>query len=208
MKKIRKGQILIEILIGIVILALISIAITQMIIASSKGTKSSGQQSIMDSLAQEALEATEAIATSDWHNIYNLTKETQEYYPKIVAGAWSLTNDLADKTVTINSVGYQRWIVIENVMRDPGGNIVANSGTDDPSTQKITVTITASGQQSLIYIRYFSRSRNSTAVQNDWSGGSGQVTNPTNGFDSNFNTLYYSDDGNIDTTDGKLKLLQ
>jgi len=208
MKKVRKGQILIEILIGIVILALISIAITQMIIASSKGTKSSGQQGIMTSLAQEALEAAEAIATSDWHNIYNLTKETQEYYPKIVAGAWSLTTDIADKTVPINGVSYQRWIVIENVMRDGGGNIIANSGTDDPSTQKITVTIATTGQQSLIYIRYFSRSRNSTAIQNDWSGGSGQATNPTNGFDSNFNTLYHSDDGNLDTTDGALKLLQ
>lgn len=200
------GQILIELLIGIAILALITIVITQMSVSGFKGTKVIGQQGVMDSLAQEALEAVEAFQAANWHNIYDLTKSTQEYYPKISSGAWTLTTDTADKKVTIDSFDYYRTITINNVSRDSNDNIVTSGGTDDPSTQKVTVSVTGTSTPTVTYSRYFTRFQNATAVQTDWAGGTGQETNPTSGTSSNFNTLFQSS-SNIDTsTSGEIKL--
>ncbi|MFA6521313.1 MAG: hypothetical protein WCT53_02940 [Candidatus Gracilibacteria bacterium] len=192
----KKGMILIEILIGIVVLAVAAILITQMSVTTFRSTKATGQQSVMNGLAQEALEAAEALVTADWRNIYDKTKGSQEYYPKINTGAWTLTTDIADKTITLDGVAYSRWVIIDNVQRDGSDNIVP-SGTDDPSTQKVTVNVTASGLPNLVYTRYFGRDRNTTLSQTDWSGSAGQETNPASGFDANYNSSYSSTDGNL-----------
>lgn len=208
--KYPSGQILIEILIGIVVLATITILISQISLTSFQGTKVTGGQSVMVALAQEALEAVDAIQSADFHNIYDLTKASQEYYPKVSGGVWTLSTTAGDKTIVQDGISYSRWVTIDNVSRNGSDDIVTSGGTDDPSTQKVTVNVTATGVPTVTYSRYFSRVRNTTALQSDWSGGSGQATNPTSGFDANYNTQYDTGDGNLDLTGtpGSIKLSQ
>ena len=172
----------------------------------------------MISLAQEGIEAFEAVARSDWHGVYNLTgKGSTEYYPELFSGAWRVTTTVSFKTVTVDGVAYSRWAIVDNVCRDDTSrNIITTSGvppctsgnSDDPSTQKITMNVTTTGQPNVSIARYIARARNTTASQTSWSGGSGQATNPTSGFDAIFNTQYDSNDSNVDTaTAGSIKIL-
>ncbi len=86
-----------------------------------------------------------------------------------------------------NSTVFTRYVNVENVNRDSGGNIVSAGGNEDPSTQKITVYVewpgagTALGQVKVI--DYVTRWANRVFNQTDWSGGGGQtdvITEPNN----------------------------
>jgi len=98
---------------------------------------------------------------------------------------------------------YNRSFSVENVNRDDlgRGNIVTSGGTEDPSTQKVVATVTPAGGTALTATEYLIRSKNSTTLWTDWSGGvdnSGVYTSPTN---------KYSSSSNIDFgTTGEIKL--
>src|SRR3989344_1668328 len=212
----EKGFSLFEVLIAISVFAVVSVVASQMIGASLEMNKTSGRKTVAVGFAREAMEATQAIITEKWHNIYNVSKgSSNKYYPAntvVACGAakWCLV--AGEETVTANDLTYKRYLYIENVARNTSGNIVASGGTDDPSTQKITVVVlwqdSASTELGSVTINnYFPRSRNAVASQTSWvSGGS----SPTAGENGGFNTGFSSQDGNIDTTSipGSLKLTQ
>jgi len=76
-------------------------------------------------------------------------------------------------------VNYTRFITIENVCRDGSDNVVdtygeaesCSSGTDDPLTQKLTVTLQAPNMADLSAGVYTTRWRNVISGQSDWRGG-------------------------------------
>ena len=76
-----------------------------------------------------------------------------------------------------NSTVFTRYFYVENVNRDTGGDIVTSGGTEDPTTQKVTVVVqwdTSQGTQEFTFFEYMTRWRNRVFHQSDWSGGSGQ----------------------------------
>lgn len=86
---------------------------------------------------------------------------------------------------------FLRSFYTENVNRDSGGNIAA-SGTDDPSTQKITVSASWPVNRTLSKSEYLTRSNNKVFNQADWSGGSGQdgpFTEPNNQYSTSTNAV-------------------
>lgn len=96
---------------------------------------------------------------------------------------------------------YNRYFTVENVNRDGSGNITTGAGSDDPSTQKITVTYGWPDKTSAIYA-YVTRSKSQIFLQTDWSGGSG-VTGPTT---STSNTFATSSNIDYSTTTGSIRL--
>ncbi|MCL5011999.1 MAG: LamG domain-containing protein [Patescibacteria group bacterium] len=92
-----------------------------------------------------------------------------------------------------NSSVYTRYFSVENVNRDTNGNIASSGGTDDPSTQKITTTVTWEGGRKIQLFHYMLRKDAFLLWNNNWSGGSGvsgPVTSATSSFASSTNVVY------------------
>ncbi len=210
----QNGQVLIEILLAILIAVTIIGAVYNLLSANMKSNKISGAKNIALSLAQEGLEAMETIRDNGWHNIYlppdgngNSANKGNgfPYYLSNDGSSWSLSNNIINRDVTIDGVTYLRVIYIYNVSRDENGNVIEAGGTEDPSTQKIQVIVSSSESSDVILSNYFTRWKNETFIQTDWSGGSGQA-GPL--IWDNIINQYGSDDGNIDANNpsGSIKL--
>lgn len=96
-----------------------------------------------------------------------------------------------EEDVVVNGIAYRRSFSVENVLRDASGAVVASGGTDDPSTQKITVTITWSPGgtqvQTATLDALLSRTKNTSTRFTNWGGGSTSETSagtPLPGFSS------------------------
>jgi len=195
----HRGQSLLE--------ALLSIALGVILIGSSVGLiglslksfNSVKQRLQVDSLMRQMAEVIQSLARDDWHNIYNLTESTATSttdYQLIASGnSWSISSGQA--TSTVNGIPYKQYFRVYNVTRDGSGNIFT-SGTDDPSTQKITIFLEYGNNyvssSSLPF--YLTRSSNNQVFQQtDWSGGSGQtgpISNPGNKFDTTDSNINYA----------------
>lgn len=214
----QKGQMLIEMLLAILIAAVIIGGVISLMSGNSQSGKISGTKSAAVALAQEGLEAMEAIrdTTNGWHNIYlppdgngsaGNKGDSYPYYAYKNGSAWALSTNTANRDIIIDGITYSRTIYIYNVSRNASGDreIVTVGGVDDPSTQKVKVVVAQSWGQNVTMEEYLTRWKNSTFLNTDWSGGSGQtgpIISP--------NALYSSDDGNItvDGPTGSIKLKQ
>lgn len=70
-----------------------------------------------------------------------------------------------------NSAVYSRYFYLENVQRDGNNDIVASSGTDDPSTQKVVSAVEWQDGRNLKFSNYLTRYKDDVFSQYDWSGG-------------------------------------
>lgn len=210
----QNGQVLIEILLAILIAVAIIGAVSNLLFANLKSGKISGAKNVALSLAQEGLEAMETIRDNDWHNIYlppdgngNSTDKGNDfpYYLHSDDSSWSLSNNIINRDITIDGTVYLRTIYIYNVSRGIEGDIVETGGMEDPSTQKIQVVVSSNESSDVALSNYFTRWKNETFIQTDWSGGSGQAGPLI--WNSVINQ-YSLDDGNIDVSDpaGSIKL--
>lgn len=220
----QKGQMLIEILLAVLIAAIVIGAASSLGYVGLKSGQSSGAKSSAVALAQEGLEAMQAIAESDWHNIYlppdgmsgnennkGDTNPDYRYYVYKNGTNWAMSSDIAKRDIIVGDNTYSRTIYIYNVNRQKAGNdrkicsekeiaestagCSAGEYIDDPSTQKIKVVVSRTGEADVTVSEYLTRWKNNVSVQNDWSGGSGQtgpIATPNNRYDS--------DDGNVDTS--------
>lgn len=170
----EKGALLLELLVVISLLAIILSVGSQAMLVSMQSGKVSGERDVATALANEALEAVRGVTEEKWQNIYNLTKSSQHYQATSTApsGKWSLTT--GDEAVVLNGTTYTRYLIIENVLRDTTSRaIVTSGGEDDPSTQKITVTVLWPNADAVTISDYFFRWRNRTCNQTSWAGGAG-----------------------------------
>jgi len=209
-KRIRatqKGALLLELLIVISLVAITLSFAANGVFLSLRSNKASGERDVANSLAAEALEAVRATTEEDWQNIYSLTKSSQHYQATQSGTKWVLTT--GDETVPLNGINYIRYFIVENTCRSDttrditGVTSCSGGSSDDPSTQKVTATVSWSTGVSVVISEYFFRWRNKVCNQTEWvtalPGNTIARTCPY--------TNYDSDDGNIDHTDpGKLKL--
>lgn len=204
-RSVSRGGLLLELLIVIALLAVILSAGAQGVYVSLQSTKVSGDRDAASGLAAEGLETTRSVAEEKWQNIYSLTKGSQHYHPVQSGNKWTLAT--GDETISLNNAVYTRYVVIDNVSRDNTTRLVDatyNTPNDDPSTQKITVTVSwgTSATESFTVTDYFFRWKNKVCNQTDWSGGAGSgVKNcPDNTYES------ISPASTINTSGGQLKL--
>jgi len=173
-KYYTKGQSLMEIVISLTIGAILIAAGTATIIPTLRSNVESKNIQIANSLGQEYNDALQNLAESNWQNIYAppaVKGASSQFYLKLVGDGYQI---FSGATSSINEgVIFTRYFSIENVNRDSSGNI-AVSGSDDPSTQKIVVSVTWPPDRVLTRTQYLTRSRNKVFNQSDWSGGPGQ----------------------------------
>ena len=199
-----RGALLLELLIAISILAVVLSVGSQAVFVSLQSGKTSAESDVAIGLANEALEAVRGTAEEKWQNIYTLTKGAHYSATSTnPTGKWTLT--LGDETVVLNTATYTRYVIINDVSRDLSSRAIEtsyNSAHDDPSTQKVEVTVSWSGSGSPVTISdYFFRFRNKVCNQTGWTtGGSGTTVKTCP--DTNYDTK----DAVVDTSGGSLKL--
>lgn len=180
-----------ELLIAIAVGVVLAVVGAQLIIVSLTSTKTSKEKSEAIGLAQEGMEATRAIirgndATSQgWNRIYlppdgtgnaSTSKGTNSpWHPEIIGNVWQLVS--STETIVLAGETYTRKIIIENVCRnDTDGTISGISpctggNSDDPTTQKITVSVSKTDAPDVNLIAYMSRYINESMLQTGWNGG-------------------------------------
>lgn len=212
----QKGQLLIEILIAIAVVALIIGATSNLFLVNLKNSRSSEGRNDALLMAQEGMEAMQAVAEKDWHNIYlppscagnEITDKGDPniYCINSVSSAWVMTGPFPasgpfpDCEIMLNDKKYTRKINIYNVKRSNGD--ISTTGEEDPSTQKIKVAVSYSDGKDIVLEKYITRWENEIFIQSDWVGGSGSE-GPFNAS----NTIDVFDFGlNIDNPSGSIRL--
>ncbi|RJQ31008.1 type II secretion system protein [Candidatus Parcubacteria bacterium] len=216
--KLNKGMLLLEIIIVIAVLAVVITIGSQTIFVSLRSNKTAGERDSALKLAEETFEAVRTVAAENWLNLYKppdgsgdpVTSKgsSNHYYPSQSDGKWILQS--GDEIVSVGGITYTRYFSIDNASRDSNKDIEStyNSSNDDPSTQKISVTVSSSDIADVTATEYVFRWRNKVCHKTDWSGGK---TYPTDGVEtcSSGVSTYYNDDGNIDASQGgSIKLSQ
>ena len=173
--KFKKGQLLVEVLVGIGIMAILVSAILPLMLTSTNASIRENKNSIAISLAKEQIEATKAVKEENWNNLYSVTKGA-DYYPEIDinTGKWKLTSGV--ETIPLNGLTFQRSIKVDNVSRtdlNGTGNIESTyqQSRDDPSTQKVTSTVTSEQMAAISITEYMSHWKSSLWTETDWSAG-------------------------------------
>jgi len=179
----QKGQLLIEMLIAIMMVAIVIVAASNLFFVNMEEGKFTEGRNDALMLAQEGVEAIESISNNSWHNIYlppmgNGNKDDKgenNVYCLINDGfSWNLTGPYppagphTDCDIALNNRTYSRKIIIGNVNRD-NGNISESSGTDDPSTQKIKIIISYAAGKDLALEKYVTRWKNNILKQDGWA---------------------------------------
>ncbi len=204
-----RGAFLLELLIVIALLGIILGVGTQAVYVSLQSGKISGERYVAIGLASESLEAVRGFTEENWQNIYALTKGYQ--YQTVKSGSkWATST--AIETIALNKVTYTRYFIVENVSRDSTVDrkieSTYSSVSDDPSTQKVTVTVSWIGADPVTISEYFVRWKNNTCAQTNWVGG---VTSPADSTvpvaNCTISTVYFTSDNTIATsTAGQLEL--
>jgi hypothetical protein len=198
-RKIRKyfsgkffwpGSLLLEIFVVIGVFAIISPLVAQIVVTGFNTDKWSIENSAALNLADATIKATESISFEQWQNIYNLGKTATDHYHSDASGApWAVSN--GDETISVDGRNYTRYFTVTNVCRDNTTKAIvaaappcAGGASDDPSTQKISVTVSwADG--SLVKEAYLTRWRNKLCHQTNWGNiGSGPASCPSNAYES------------------------
>ncbi|KKS04991.1 MAG: hypothetical protein UU58_C0002G0003 [Candidatus Nomurabacteria bacterium GW2011_GWA2_41_25] len=85
-------------------------------------------------LLEEGAEAVRILRDNTWTNISGLTAGTN-YYPTFSGGTWILSG-------TADTVGiFTRVVSVANVNRDNITKDISSTGTDDPGTKLVTITV-------------------------------------------------------------------
>ena len=214
-----RGALLLELLIVTSILAVILSIGSQAVYVSMQSGKTSGESDTAMGLAGEALEQARAVADEKWQNIYDLTRGSQYHFVQS-GNKWATST--GSELIPLNTGSFTRYVVVQNICRDTTAGVrnitgitdtdgtattcTTSTGAFDPSTQKVTVTVSWQGSGSPVTISdYFIRWRNKVCNQTGWTtGGSGTTVKTCP--DTNYDTI--SPAGKIDTTGGSLKLQQ
>ena len=130
----RTGFSLVEIVIGA---AIITLSLTGLMVAFQSVAKLEKKNIRMvqaSYLTEEGLEVVRALRVDGWDNIASFTSGAN-YYLSYNAGAWVLNS-----TPTMINNLFERKIIIDEVNRD-GSHEIAEAGTLDTGTKKITVSV-------------------------------------------------------------------
>lgn len=136
-KYLNSGVSIVEILIIIPIIGLTIFSVYQLISLSLSNNENQARRLTSVALAQEGIEATRLLRDASWTDNIASSSVATPYYLLESNGVVSLT---ATNPGAIDGV-FTREIVFNTVLRDGNDNI-ADSGTADDNTRRLTVTVT------------------------------------------------------------------
>lgn len=130
----KKGFMIIEVLIAASIITVATLATMAVAQKSIYVSRQAFHETQAVFLLEEGAEAIRISRDNSWNNISALTVDTN-YYPTFSSGTWTLSS-------TPNTVGiFTRIVTIANVNRDDATKDISVSGTNDPKTKLVTVTL-------------------------------------------------------------------
>ncbi len=184
---------MVEVLIAVAIVTLIISGAATAIVVVLRSNKLASNTETAVSLGEELRDGLKSVTEADWQDLYGLSpKGAGNPYHLIESGSPpTLVTASGTENVVVGSITYTRSFITENVNRDSNGDIVSSGGTEDTSTQKVTVTVTwpstgGTGQAQIV--EYFTRwSKNAVVNFTDWSGSSGSegpITSPDRNYSS------------------------
>ena len=204
-----------ELLVGVAVVTIIISSVVTAVVLGLRIHLQSVASRGAAALEQETMESVRSVAEGKWSNLYGVSSKGAAATYKITTSP-VLTIVGGSEDVIVNSITYTRFFSVENVCRlnegisgvtDNEGSATTcdtSGGTEDPSTQKITVTIQwqiSGGTTEIKVVEYLTRFRNEVTRFTDWSGQSG-VIGPITSPDSNYFSV-----NNLNTaTVGEIKL--
>ena len=118
--------------VSIITISLLSImAVAQKSVAVSRQALNTGQAAF---LLEEGAEAVRINRDNVWSNVSLLTQGAN-YYPLFSGGTWTLS--ATPNTVDI----FTRTVTVANVLRDATTQDISASGSNDPGTKLVTVSV-------------------------------------------------------------------
>lgn len=126
------GQLLIELLLAIGIIALITPPLLAGLIDANQSDTRNQDRQLATAQLQEVTEAVRAVRARGWQFIAT----TGIFHPEIQGTNWSLIP--GSSTTDGNTI----QVEVANVSRNSSGTIVSSGGTNDPSTKRVTISIT------------------------------------------------------------------
>jgi type II secretory pathway pseudopilin PulG len=129
--KHQSGQLLIELLIAMALSAIMLPALLVGLVASREGKAQQRQRLEATTLSKEAVDAFRVVRERGWNNI----SENGRYYPLLNGDTWTLA------TGSALVGGFSQYIDITDVYRDINGAIADSGGQLDPSTKRVTITV-------------------------------------------------------------------
>jgi type II secretory pathway pseudopilin PulG len=212
----RRGQSLIEVIIGLTIGALIIGGVSAGLVSSLRSNTQTKQDIAATEIVQKTMDNLRALSESDWNVISSVEGGAEKKYYLLFDELTQTFSVLLDPTppedltpeqkekieVTIENITYTPSFYVYDVSRAGNGEI--DSGTTyDPSTQKIIIFVSwktiGTSERTINIVSYVTRTKNTSVLFPDWSAGSGvegPVTSANNGFSSSDN-LDYSVQGQI-----------
>jgi prepilin-type N-terminal cleavage/methylation domain-containing protein len=161
-KNNNSGFSLVELVVALAVFAILAAGVFYVVTNSYTNFYGAGDKQALAEYAQEGVEAVRAIRSNSWQNIEDgigsngLTKGSN--------GLWTFSGS-SDTQGALTRV-----VAIANASRDVNWNIVDAGGTEDPSTKKVTVTVSADGVGDYVLYTYLTDWNYKTWEQTDWSG--------------------------------------
>lgn len=188
-----QGQSIIEIIVAMAIGVILIVGGVAAITPTLKITKDVARIQVASALGKELLENVRAFSEADWHNIDGLaTTSASSYY--LIASSSPFTVATGTEQVVLATTTYTRYFYLDDVHRNPSGQIDTGSAALDPSTKKITVVYSWLDDSSNTIVSYLTRARDDVLFVDDWSGGGGQ-DGPVTSTSTNFR---FATSSNID----------
>jgi len=177
--KTTRGQTLIELVLVMGLAAIMLPALMTGLIASRNGKPQQSQRMQGVTVLKETEAAVRNIRSSNWAAISSLTTNTP-YHTALSSSQWTLIAG-----AYTDSNGITQTIVASDVKRDTNGAIVQSGGTLDPSTKKITTTISwtkpiVSSISSDMYIANTKNASKTQTTNTDFNAGTHSSTIVTN----------------------------
>ncbi len=216
-KNSQNGQSLIELLTGVAVVSIFLLGAVLVIVSILRIGRTNLDNQTAQDISAEILDNVRAISTSNWQNIYGLGKgSSSKYY--VTSTINGLTIASGTELLTIDNIAYTRYFFVENICRsDSGSGGVGDildasisstcvSGTEDPSTQRVTAKVNwlSSGDNESIgdktLAEIMTHFNNQSSEQNLWTGGpvgESISSNATTTFASSSNIDYSSSTGAI-----------
>jgi Tfp pilus assembly protein PilV len=129
----NRGFLLVEVIVACSIITLSVLAVMEVAQKSLSVSRQAFHTTQAGFLLEEGAEAVRIVRDNAWSGISGLTNGTN-YYPTY-GSTWTLST-------TANTVGvFTRKVTIASVNRDNTTQDIASSGTDDPGTKLVTITV-------------------------------------------------------------------
>lgn len=183
-QRIRNGQSLVEVLIGMSIGVLLIMAGIGLIVPTLRTNTQVINVQAGSALAKGLLDNVRVWSEGDWHNMLALATGTANRYYLIASSSpFSATSGI--ETIIVSTTTYIRYFYVSDVYRDASDMITTSGGTYDPSTKEITAVYGWTNSATDTMTTYLTRNRDNVYHATDWSGGAnafGASTTVTNQF--------------------------